>query len=71
MLTAPLVFAALSAGLLGGVHCIGMCGGIANMLTSAGRKQPAIIPIIPVQSPASRRGARLPCCMPAEYSPTP
>ena len=51
MLTPPLIFAALSAGLLGGVHCIGMCGGIANMLTSAGKKQRTIIPIIPVLSP--------------------
>lgn len=53
MLNAPLVFAALSAGLLGGVHCIGMCGGIATMLTSAGKKQHAIIPIIPTRSSAT------------------
>ena len=47
MLTPPLVFAALSAGLLGGVHCIGMCGGISSMLTSAGNNTKKIIPIIP------------------------
>lgn len=52
MLTAPLVFATLSAGLLGGVHCIGMCGGIANMLTSAGKAPSKVIPIIPAQPPA-------------------
>jgi sulfite exporter TauE/SafE len=52
MLTAPLVLAALSAGLLGGAHCIGMCGGIANMLTSAGKKGRKIIPIIPAQAGA-------------------
>lgn len=45
MLTAPLVLAALSAGLLGGVHCIGMCGGIANLLTSAGKAGKKTIPI--------------------------
>lgn len=46
MLTAPLVLAALSAGLLGGVHCLGMCGGIANLLTSASKKNRTTIPII-------------------------
>jgi len=45
MLTPPLVLAALSAGLLGGVHCIGMCGGIASMLTSAGKRVHKTIPI--------------------------
>ncbi|MBC3874938.1 sulfite exporter TauE/SafE family protein [Undibacterium flavidum] len=33
MLTLPLILAALSAGLIGGVHCIGMCGGIASILS--------------------------------------
>lgn len=33
MLTAPLIFAALSAGFIGGVHCVGMCGGIAHLLS--------------------------------------
>ena len=53
MLTAPLVLAALSAGLLGGVHCIGMCGGITNMLTLAGKNGRRSIPIIPSQENSS------------------
>lgn len=53
MLTAPLVLAALSAGLLGGVHCIGMCGGIASMLTSAGKTARKIIPIVPASTQSS------------------
>jgi sulfite exporter TauE/SafE len=32
-----LAFAALAAGLLGGVHCAGMCGGIAASLSAASR----------------------------------
>ena len=50
MLTPPLLFAALSAGLLGGVHCIGMCGGISSMLTSAGTNAKKTIPIIPAST---------------------
>ena len=55
MLTPPLVLAVISAGLLGGIHCIGMCGGIASMLTSTGKKERNIIPLIPAQTevPAS------------------
>lgn len=33
MLTLPLIFAAISAGLIGGFHCVGMCGGIASILS--------------------------------------
>lgn len=33
MLTLPLVLAALLAGLVGGLHCIGMCGAISGMLS--------------------------------------
>jgi sulfite exporter TauE/SafE len=33
MLTLPLIIAALSAGLIGGFHCVGMCGGIAGLLS--------------------------------------
>lgn len=33
MLTLPLAFAALTAGAVGGVHCAGMCGGIASLLS--------------------------------------
>ena len=50
MLTPPLLFAVLSAGLLGGVHCIGMCGGIANILNSAGTKPRKTFPIIPAST---------------------
>ena len=52
MLTPPLILAAASAGLLGGIHCIGMCGGISSMLTSAR----TIIPIIPVTQATSAFG---------------
>lgn len=34
MLSLPLIFAALTAGLLGGIHCVGMCGGISHLLSS-------------------------------------
>ncbi len=54
MLTPPLVMAAISAGLLGGLHCIGMCGGIAGILTSAGKKT---IPILPHAHPSKPRPA--------------
>lgn len=50
MLTLPLVAAVLSAGLLGGAHCIGMCGGLANMLTNAGAAGRKVIPIVPVEN---------------------
>lgn len=33
MLTLPLLFAVASAGAVGGVHCAGMCGGVARLLT--------------------------------------
>lgn len=33
----PLAAAAFAAGLLGGVHCVGMCGGIAGALSAASR----------------------------------
>ncbi|MBI3286350.1 MAG: sulfite exporter TauE/SafE family protein [Burkholderiales bacterium] len=51
MLTLPLALAALSAGVIGGVHCAGMCGGISTLLTRArfseGRaKASAVIPIV-------------------------
>lgn len=32
MLTLPLILAALAAGAVGGVHCIGMCGGLSQWL---------------------------------------
>jgi sulfite exporter TauE/SafE len=36
MLTLPLILAAVTAGIAGGVHCVGMCGGISSMLSRAG-----------------------------------
>lgn len=33
MITLPLALAAVTAGLVGGVHCIGMCGGISTLLS--------------------------------------
>lgn len=33
MITLPLAFAACTAGLIGGVHCAGMCGGISALLS--------------------------------------
>lgn len=45
MITLPLALAALSAGAIGGVHCVGMCGGISTLLSQngiAGRKVIAI-----------------------------
>jgi sulfite exporter TauE/SafE len=40
-----LIVAALAAGLLGGIHCIGMCGGIAGTLAcaSGGRSWPRLL----------------------------
>lgn len=49
MLSVPLVIAALSAGLLGGAHCIGMCGGIANLLGSAGSAGSSGHKVIPIK----------------------
>ena len=38
MITLPLAFAAITAGLLGGVHCAGMCGGISTLLSQAPKR---------------------------------
>lgn len=45
MLTLPLILAAVTAGIAGGVHCVGMCGGISSMLTRAGNTGRKVIPI--------------------------
>jgi len=45
MLTLPLALAALTAGVAGGVHCVGMCGGISIMLNRAGTRPFKTIPI--------------------------
>lgn len=56
MLTFPLLAAAASAGLLGGIHCAGMCGGMASMLGSAASKGRIVIPI--AVAPASAVSAQ-------------
>lgn len=39
----PLLFSAVLAGLAGGVHCVGMCGGIVGALSGAtGQREPAM-----------------------------
>lgn len=59
MLTLPLVFAAMTAGAIGGVHCVGMCGGISMLLTQAGQKtgKPAasVSKVIPITVAAESR----------------
>lgn len=59
MLSVPLVIAALSAGLLGGAHCIGMCGGISNLLGSAASAERKIIPITVQRSTAQGSAWRI------------
>jgi sulfite exporter TauE/SafE len=49
MPTLSLILTALLAGLAGGSHCIGMCGGIATMLAKPGR----VIPIVPIKTSRS------------------
>lgn len=49
MLTVPLVLAVFSAGLIGGLHCIGMCGALSVMLSGKSKKKTdSHIPIIPI-----------------------
>jgi sulfite exporter TauE/SafE len=38
MITLPLALAAVTAGLVGGVHCVGMCGGISTLLSQAPKR---------------------------------
>ena len=50
MLNPSLVFTAILAGVAGGSHCIGMCGGIATMLSRpAGLRSAKVIPIVPAR----------------------
>lgn len=61
MLSVPLVLAALSAGMFGGAHCIGMCGGVASMLTSAGganRPEPKATATISIQPVSTAPGSK-------------
>lgn len=37
MITLPLALAACTAGLIGGIHCAGMCGGISTLLSEVAR----------------------------------
>jgi sulfite exporter TauE/SafE len=46
MITLPLALAALSAGAVGGVHCVGMCGGIATLLSQKAPTGTKVIPIV-------------------------
>lgn len=46
MLTLPLALAALSAGAIGGVHCVGMCGGISSLLSQQTSVAEKVIPIV-------------------------
>lgn len=63
MLNIPLISAVASAGLLGGLHCAGMCGGMATMLGSAGRRQGGnrIIPIAPAPAVATSSATSASC----------
>lgn len=47
-----MVFAALTAGLLGGIHCVGMCGGISHLLSTLPTK--AAQPLV-FASPQTKR----------------
>ncbi|MBC3936315.1 sulfite exporter TauE/SafE family protein [Undibacterium sp. CY7W] len=57
MLTLPLFLAALTAGLAGGVHCIGMCGGITVMLNQPATNDARLIPIHPAVATAAPAAA--------------
>ncbi len=52
MITLPLAFAALTAGAVGGVHCVGMCSGIAVFLSQAGPVKHQVI-MMASESPSS------------------
>ncbi|MBC3884873.1 sulfite exporter TauE/SafE family protein [Undibacterium griseum] len=45
MLTFPLAFAAITAGLAGGIHCVGMCGGISSILSKQASSKYKTIPL--------------------------
>jgi sulfite exporter TauE/SafE len=51
MITLPLALAAITAGLVGGVHCVGMCGGISTLLSDSpkralDKRYEEVIPIV-------------------------
>jgi sulfite exporter TauE/SafE len=47
MLTLPLLLAALFAGLVGGLHCVGMCGAVSGMLSRQFSK-PLSTTVVPI-----------------------
>lgn len=51
MLTWPMLFAVISAGLIGGFHCVGMCGGISHLLA----KLPNLSAALPAQKTSHQR----------------
>ncbi|QAU34098.1 sulfite exporter TauE/SafE family protein [Janthinobacterium sp. 17J80-10] len=63
MLNIPLISAVATAGLLGGLHCAGMCGGMATLLGSAGRRQDGsrTIPIVPAPAGATSQARPSAC----------
>lgn len=59
MLSMPLIFAVTTAGAIGGVHCVGMCGGISSLFTRLGRQSQAPRPggrVIPIAVAARGQG---------------
>lgn len=56
MITLPLAFAVVTAGLVGGVHCVGMCGGISTLLSQAPKRIAANVQhnVIVIQNESSR-----------------
>ncbi len=53
MITLPLAFAALTAGAVGGVHCVGMCGGISALLSRNAATPRKVIVIANRSAPAT------------------
>ena len=63
MLTLPLILAAASAGLIGGLHCIGMCGALSVILSNQNKQNQQsqstkkIIPIISVYIASEKKSS--------------
>lgn len=53
MLTIPLLTAAATAGLLGGIHCAAMCGSLTSLLIRSQRQSQKVIPIASAKQPVS------------------
>jgi uncharacterized protein len=54
MLTLPLMLAAFTAGAVGGVHCLAMCGGLGHWLARSARMR--VIPIVLVPHTSAAQG---------------